>query len=234
MDLTNLESFLIDYPKACENLVSKVYQTKIIENPCPHFFINDWLPDFWATGLIKSIPPQNIFTSVEGGGSILDSKDAFGYQWCLYFSLIQKILWQQLPRFSSWFNDIKYQVDETFYGNSWEIKSEPNVICLTNPLIGVPPHTDGESSILTAITVLGYPDFTPAPVTNFYSENPPVEPVTFYPPSRNSLLIFLNRSGFSKHGVIEEIKPNRITHIAGVSATKIEDPVSNLFIPTKT
>ena len=220
MKLTSLQSFFLDYPAACESMLAKALKTKIEKTSCPHFFIENWLPGFWATCLIEKIPPSDLFNAVNGGGKILNSEDIFGYQWFLYFSLIQKLLLDQLPRFAPWWKDIMKQVNETIFGNFWDIKLEPNFICLTDPKIGVPPHTDGETSILTAITVLGYLDFTPAPVTNFYSENlfPPI-PITFYPPSRNSLL-FLNKLGVSKHGVAEKIKPIKITYIAGISARK--------------
>ena len=126
-----------------------------------------------------------------------------------------------MPRFSSWLIQKEYELKSVGMSCA-NIRQYPSFICFANPERGVPPHLDGTSSVLTALTVLGYANDEPAPVTNFFrpiSNN--LQQISHYRPSNNSLLVWLNLAN-SLHGVVEHIKPGRLTHTVSLESYEIE------------
>jgi hypothetical protein len=186
--------------------------------PVPHLFLPSWVPDRLLTELMTQMPPMERLTKIEGGGLILRSEKFQGLAWNMYDAMMRYLLSLLLTRCAPWWPSVQERVGNEL-GSAWDTAFYPSFISIADPSRGVGPHIDGDTSVLTAITVLGYEDMSPAPVTNFFIEGPDsFRPSTSYSPSRGSLFIMPNLGPESTHGVIESIGPGRITHIASIMA----------------
>ena len=188
------------------------------QEPAPHLFLPSWVPDRLLDDLMAQMPPMERLTQIVGGGMILRSEKFQGPAWNLYDAMMRYLLSLLLARCAPWWHSVQERVGKEL-GPAWDTTFYPSFISIADPGRGVGPHMDGDTSVLTAITVLGYEDLSPAPVTNFFSGGQePSRPTTTYPPSRGSLFVMPNLGLASTHGVIESIGPGRITHIASIMA----------------
>jgi hypothetical protein len=189
-----------------------------IEQPVPHLFLPSWVPDRLLSDLMAQMPPMKRFTQIEGGGRILRSGKFQGPAWNLYDAMVRYLLSLLLARCAPYWPSVQDRIEKEL-GPAWDTVFYPSCISIADPGRGVGPHMDGDLTVLTAITVLGYEDMSHAPVTNFFSEGaPPARPTTTYPPSRGSLFVMLNLGPAATHGVIESFGPGRITHLASIEA----------------
>ena len=189
-------------------------------HPYPHIFIDKALNEFILRILWNELPKFTNFDHIQGGGNILKNYDLECCTWKAYDNFIRDTLVCLLPKFNEWFEIKNRQLLKYGMSCSW-IRQYESFVCFTDPDHGVPPHTDGDSSILNILTVLGYPDDSPVPVTNFFSKNIKLNsftPTTTYSPSRGSLFVWLNLEN-AYHGVIEKtLRPGRLTHVASLES----------------
>jgi len=188
------------------------------QEPVPHLFLPNWVSHRLLADLMAQMPPMQRLTQIEGGGMILRSDKFQGLAWNLYDAMMRYLLSLLLARCAPWWHSVQERVGKEL-GPAWDTAYYPSFISIADPGRGVGPHMDSDTSVLTAITVLGYEDQSPAPVTNFFNGGLELSrPTTTYPPSRGSLFVMPNLGPASAHGVIESIGPGRITHIASIMA----------------
>jgi len=187
------------------------------EDPSPHIFIQDFVPGFIIKKLCAEVPDSKCFNNVEEGGAVLPRDLLESYFWSAYDDHLRDLLIQLLPKFTPWLSE-KEEYLQALGMSCKRLRPYPSFVCYANPSRGVPPHTDGESSVLTAITVFGYLSGKPAPVTNFFKPTGDAfEPITNYPPSCGSLFVWINLPR-AWHGVIETISPQRLTHLVSLES----------------
>lgn len=204
---------------AFEILKNKLMQSRVVIEPSPHIFLNKALDENLLKILWDDLPKDIKFVLVEEGGNILRNYAIQSYVWNAYDAFIRHILICLFPKFREWLEIKNNQLLSHNMSCSW-IRQYGSFICFNDPKKGVPPHMDGESSVLNIITVLGYPDGSMAPVTNFFSKDKSSGiyfPTTQYSPSRGSIFVWLNLNN-AYHGVIEKIYPKRLTHIASLES----------------
>jgi hypothetical protein len=202
----------------------RVADLQVNERPWPHLFCSDFNSEFVVSKLYDELPPASWFASVEEGGNVLRSQLSGGYYWNLYDVSVRHLLFLLMPAFANWLPLKDRQLRELGLACS-RVRPYPSFWGYSNPERGVPPHTDGESAILTAVSVMGYADGLPAPVTNFFDRVAGTDcvyvPSSDYPPARGSLLVWLNLEN-AFHGVREALKPNRLTHIAAIESFRLD------------
>lgn len=209
--------------EALDAMADRAVDTVVSENPSPHFFIPDFVPNFVIQKLYAEVPARKCFNNVEEGGAVLPPDLLHSFFWNAYDSHLKKLLVQLLPKFDPWLSE-KEESLLAIGMSCRRLRPYPSFVCYANPLRGVPPHIDGESSVLTALTVFGYPNGRPAPVTNFFRRvGLDFEPITHYPPACGSLFVWLNLPK-AWHGVIETIGPQRLTHLVSLESYEANQP----------
>jgi len=200
-------------------LRKRLLNSNVVSYPSPHIFIADALNEAIIKKLWDELPPAEHFDRIENGGNILKKHASKSFTWNAYDAFTRLILVCLLPKFRSWLEIKNKQLLKQNMSCSW-IRQYDSFLCFTDSERGVPPHVDGESSILSILTVLGYQNGSPAPVTNFFSKDLTSEfyyATTKYQPCRGSIFVWLNLEN-SHHGVIEKISSKRLTHIASIES----------------
>lgn len=213
-----INSFHIEF----DRMKTRVYRAEVVPAPHPHIFIEDFVSKPIYRKLVSSVPPASSFKRIEGGGYICPVDQFYNYSWNMYDSLMRLLMWSVLPKFQPWIEEKEKDLRDIGMSCSC-LRNYPSFISYADPSRGVPPHRDGTTSVLSALTVFGYPGGEPAPVTNYFRSNGDYfEPVTHYGPSSGSLFVWINLPD-SWHGVVELVKPHRITHIVSLESYDVGD-----------
>jgi hypothetical protein len=203
--------------RALDTMSARAMHAPIHIEPSPHIFIPDFLPDDIRQTMMRSIPPTESFKNIEEGGAVLPAEILGNFYWGAFDSFMRQLVWRLLTRFTPWLDEKEAELKAM--GMSCNLlRPYPSFICYANPTRGVPPHVDGESSVLAALTVFGYPNGRPAPATNFFSQlGSDFLQITYFPPSIGSLFVWLNLPR-ALHGVAEKIEPQRLTHMVALES----------------
>ena len=135
--------------------------------------------------------------------------------WLQYDLIVKLILLRLMPRFKS---DLFEKKEEPIkLGMTVDDLQFHESFVYTDQDRGIPPHVDGASAILNAITILGYADGRAAPTTDFFvqTDSGSHENVTKYPASRGGVLVWLNLKD-AIHGLDEPLVNDRLTHMASL------------------
>ncbi len=210
----------LKFEKSLGGMIERALSSQVISMPSPHIFLSDFVDEFVRDILVSQVNKSQEFLDVEGGGTILSEMILSNPYWSLYDSYIKKTLWSLLPKFSQWFDE--KETDLIAYGMTCKrLRYYPSFISYTKPSRGIPPHVDGASSVLTALTLLGYLNGEKAPVTNFFKPTDHgFTQISSYMASRRSLFVWMNLPD-SWHGVIEPVNPCRLTHLASLESFEI-------------
>lgn len=202
---------------ALESMESRILNCNVTTLPSPHIFIDGFLDDYVRRTLISFIPKQEEFDDVDGGSFVISSILQSNVFWKTYDCFSKNLLLKILPKFAPWFEE--KEADLKPYGLSCRRLSHyPSFISFTKPSRGIPPHIDGNSSVLNALTLFGYINGEVAPVTNFYLPTTNgFDKTTFYKDSNSSLFVWLNLPT-AWHGVTESLKPFRLTYLAALES----------------
>jgi hypothetical protein len=215
LTLPQIDQFLDQF----EVLKDTIINSPIESYPFPHIFIDKALNEFTLQKLWDDLPQDKDFDQIKNGGYILKNHSLQSYSWNAYDAFIRFTLINLLPKFKDWL-EIKNNELIKLNMSCSRIRQYDSFLCFTDPARGVPPHIDGESSIISILTVLGYQNGSPAPVTNFFLKDSASEhyfPTTKYQPCRGSIFVWLNLAN-SYHGVIEKVYPKRLTHVASIES----------------
>lgn len=184
--------------------------------PSPHIFVPDAVSPTLLYQLWKSVPRNEAFQQINGGGRVARLSTVHDRFWLQYDVIMKLTLLRLIPRFQSYIVEKNKELVE-FGMRADDLQFYESFISYTDRERGIPPHVDGASSILSAITILGYPDGAAAPTTDFFVQvdSGAHKNVTNYPACRGGVVVWLNLKD-AIHGLDEAPVNDRLTHMASL------------------
>jgi hypothetical protein len=199
-----------------DDQLAKLLTHPIAVYPSPHIFVPDAVNPTLLEQLWKSVPTNEAFQQINGGGRVARLSVVHDRLWLQYDLIMKLILLRLMSRFQPYIVEKKEELVELGMRVD-DLQFYESFISYTDRERGIPPHVDGASSILSVITILGYSDGGAAPTTDFFVQvdSGAHKNVTNYPASRGGVLVWLNLK-YAIHGLDESLVSDRLTHMASL------------------
>ena len=221
---SKIEAIFSDHQNLRMQLIEKLNDAHVIEEPFPHIFINNFLPNYFRDLLISSVSELEFRKYYDGAVPVFhltekSPKALLFFKNCILDDLLT-------PFFKSIFsnNDFKKHIElKNNFENITKLdKAEYGSIYFArNPAGGsIKMHVDDNFASFQYVFYFGHKDGSPAPTTDL-SLNPQLNIDDYSAdinsknyfnngPTNNGVLIFVN-SPNSYHGLLSPLNQERLT-----------------------